>query len=540
MMHIPFLSPSRCVLLMGDESLLVYDAAPGQTYLIDSVPWEAEEFEQSVADLISYGCKGKPVLILNDMVEQHYRKERIPHAGPLDRAAIVQRRLASVFQAHPIRAALRLKEDRGTLAAQQEAQGVSGAMYLFAGIPMTKALNKVIEAVQISLARVDGLCLLPPESAGMVRALSQKLTEKGERQAKWTLFIGQHHSGGLRQIVIRDGELALTRMIPIVDTDSNPESWSKEVISEFKSTMGYLSRFGYDSADGLDIIVVCGSAPTDLLEDTLRNEGRVHLLSSLDAGDLLGLHLGVQDDVRYADPLHVAWASKKHMFSLPLQHRKLLRISMPRSAARFTMLAMIGLIAFLGIRTILGVQDLSNLNQNLDLVTQQRAAITASLKQERGRESETGYSFSLVRNVLGAFDKIDKTRAKPLDLLEGIGRALDPQMRLKEIQISKGGVADLRSTSTRQPSQNTPEKVGVSALLTVSFSRGLLPEEAYGKVKLFHKALQKQFPLAQVTVTRHVADLGYEGKFSGVAGDGRTRASRRNLTAEITIEGARE
>lgn len=118
-MHIPFLFPSRCVLLMEDEGLLVYEATPARIHFVDLLSWETANFEQTLARLISKKTRGKRVLILNDMVEQHYRKERVPHAGPLYRFVLLRRRLAEVFRPHPIRAALRLKEEGASLSEQR-------------------------------------------------------------------------------------------------------------------------------------------------------------------------------------------------------------------------------------------------------------------------------------------------------------------------------------------------------------------------------------------------------------------------------------
>jgi hypothetical protein len=66
-------SPSRCVLLIGDDALYIYDASGRATKLVDSVPWQDPDFEQVVVKAIRGDCRGKPVLILNDMTDQHFK-----------------------------------------------------------------------------------------------------------------------------------------------------------------------------------------------------------------------------------------------------------------------------------------------------------------------------------------------------------------------------------------------------------------------------------------------------------------------------------
>ncbi len=228
--------PSRCVLLLSDEGLNIYDSS-SRVQLVDTIPWETQDFEDAAAELIRKKCRGKSILILNDMVEQHYRKERIPKVSPFDRANIIKRRVSAAFPSYPMRSAIKLKERAPDRDGQQ-----GGDIYLFAAVPLSESVRKTLDAVQKSYASIAGFCLLPVESASMIHALSKKLAKRGEGAATWTIFVGQHQSGGLRQIVTKNGELALTRMTPIVDSDIDQDAWTSDVSNELKGTMSYLSR----------------------------------------------------------------------------------------------------------------------------------------------------------------------------------------------------------------------------------------------------------------------------------------------------------
>ena len=124
----------------------------------------------------------------------------------------------------------------------------------------------VLKDTDVSIA---GFGLLPTESVNFVEALSRKIFGGGEGDKKstlsflskkkapppksnvWTIFIGQNRSGGLRQIVTKGGELALTRITPIVETNEDIELWTGDIFREYQATMTYLSRFGYTSNDTL-------------------------------------------------------------------------------------------------------------------------------------------------------------------------------------------------------------------------------------------------------------------------------------------------
>ena len=48
-----FLIPNRTVLLVTDEALYIYSTGSRGVRLVETVPWEAENFEQNVATVIS-------------------------------------------------------------------------------------------------------------------------------------------------------------------------------------------------------------------------------------------------------------------------------------------------------------------------------------------------------------------------------------------------------------------------------------------------------------------------------------------------------
>ena len=211
-MGLSFLTPNRTVLLTSDDALYVYSVSSRGVKLVDVVPWGAQNFIDNVSNILAKDCAKRPVLMLNDMVEQHYRKERVLKSGvsSLDKQTMIKRRLSVAFGKYPVRAAMLLKEKIPKTKNQPASD-----IYIFAAIPESDSLNKTISAVKKSLASVAALCLLPVESSDMVRTLSQKLSKKGSKKATWSIFIGQHRSGNVRQVVTKNGELALTRMSPL-------------------------------------------------------------------------------------------------------------------------------------------------------------------------------------------------------------------------------------------------------------------------------------------------------------------------------------
>ncbi len=535
-MVLSFLFPARCVLLMGDEAIRVYDTQADGANLVDAVPWSAEDFEDTLSDLISNRCKGKPVLIVNDMVEQHYRKERVPVATPFDRAAIVKRKLAGLFQNYPVRAALGLKRRR-TPGAAKLGRNIPGRMYLFAGMPVTEALKKTMKAIEKSMARLNGFVFLPVESASMVSRLALKIrgTTPQEDMTRWTIFIGQHHGGGLRQIVVRDGELALTRMTPIIDTDLNPDDWARDVVQEFKSTMGYLARFGYEAHDGLDIIVVCGNAPTAYFERHFQTDGTLHLMSSLDVADKLGLQITAQDDIRYADPIHAAWIGQKRSFALPLTPDFYTRIAVPREAVLFCMVLLAGAIAWLGFNIFFDMQKASAVRNDLIYAQQQQAMARTNLEQVKQREDETGYNFLKVENVLDIYERINSGRIDTENLIRRLGIALRPGIWYTSMRVEQSRNPEFRSFD--QNAGTDPVRSFYDISLETQLDETMTADEAFRLVNRLQRNLRQLFPDTEVVVTRHIADVNYSARMSGQADEQNRSEERVSRSASLMIRG---
>ena len=65
------------ILMLSDDVLSVFVGYPQGMRLVKSVSWSDPDFETSVLNVLSTEGKGRPVTVLNDMLEQHYRKERV-------------------------------------------------------------------------------------------------------------------------------------------------------------------------------------------------------------------------------------------------------------------------------------------------------------------------------------------------------------------------------------------------------------------------------------------------------------------------------
>lgn len=546
-MAVPFLTPSRCVLMIGDEGLHVYDVGYQAARPVGMIPWEEEGFESRVSEVISRECKNKPVLILNDMTDQHFKGgQRLPRVGPLDRANVLSRKLQVAFPNYPIRGALQIKPPKkgGDLSPDEKRESLfQSGLYLFAAVPMSDPIAKTMDAVRRSTAAIAGFYLLPIESSDMVAALGARLAGKTRKVSRWVVFVGQHSNGALRQVITRDGQLAMTRMTPLGDgREMSDESWAQEVSQEFKATISYLSRFGFSAQDGLDVIVICNQQAGEFLESLIDMPCTYTAMTVSEAARALGINLGVQENQRFADPLHAAWAGRKTRFILPMQASDLTRIHRPRQAASVLIFLLLLGGAYMSWQAAVQIQALFTLHDDLST---QRVILTRAEKdyqEEMAQINALGFNLRLIQGSIKTFDSLEKKRIPALDMIARIDRALGEEIRLDSLKI--GYVPDSDLTARRlapaygqvqEEADLNPEMV---ATLKFSFPPSIDPEYGVRQVAGLKRRLENEIPGFNVIITKNVAGLEYSDAISGTAG----RSSARQVTAsdyeaEITIKG---
>lgn len=524
---------SRTVLLITDEGLMIYSSGGGKADFQRSVPWDTQNFETVVSNIISTDCGGKSVLILNDMVEQHYRKERIPKVGALDKANVVKNRLAVAFPSYPIRAALPLEEK---LKSGNDAPGPlsGGSIYLFAAVPHTEALEKTFEAVKRSYATIAGFCLLPIESSSLALRLSEKLTGKRDKNAQgshWTIFIGQQRNGNLRQVVTRNNDLALTRLTPIVESDENSDVWSSEVVQEFRATMSYLSRFGYNDSDKLDVILIANPEAGNKVGDLLDVNCNYKSLTTQQAASFLGLSVKRNQNGKNADLLHVAWAAKKNQFALAMKSARLEAVQTPRQVASVATFALgASLLVILGLGGYDAAQyqkisgDMSNVENDLRIIERQ-------YKQEVDKKNAMGIDVEVIQATIDIDDSLEKSSYDPLTLIRVIGEELGSNLKIDRIALE---VKDVEVRGQKKEGYKN-----VNAVIDLSFPNTIKPVEGNRIISelsdRFDWALPDEY---KVSVVKEVQDLSYTGVLTETTGVAVSQTdSRADYSAQISIAG---
>lgn len=538
-MPVSLFTPHRTVLLIADEALHLYSTSMRGVELVESVPWGAENFERHVSDIISKDCNKRPVLILNDMVEQHYRKEKVLRRGVnvLDKPAMITRKLNVAFPNYPVKAYFPLKEK---VAARDKAQAAD--VYIFAAIPGTEQFSKTVSSVKRSLAAVSGFCMLPVESSDLVKALSAKVSKTAGRKSKWAVFMGQHKNGGLRQIVTKNGELALTRMTMITEDVEDSTRWASEVHQEFESTMSYLSRFGYHVNDGLDVMVVGGPEAGDHLEGLIEEECNYASFTLPQAAKLLGLPVGGgYDSGNYADILHIAWVARKSSFILPMRSAQLDQVSKPRKVATFVSLGLLCSAAFLGYQMFGQYALSSDLKERIGDATQRQSQLNVQYQKEVKRKEDLGFDIRLIQGAVTVADELESRHIDYLPILNSIGHALGRDMRLDTVDIGfSNEVLDIRRILPQSTNRELDDVMGVPYTVTMYMTYPGTTDIDTGNAEIrdFKERLQTLMPNHKVNISKYLKDYEYVEELVLDSGNmDEEERVKQDFVAELKISG---
>ncbi len=544
---VSFLSQNKTVLHITDESLSAYRTSGASVNLIGIFSWADENFVADLVSCLSREGGGAPVIILNDAVDQHYRKEKVPIVRSLDSSGMVKRKLALAYPHYPYRAYAKLKTPPHIKNVNT---AVKNNYYLFAACPDSQNFQKLLAAITESEVLVKGFVLLPVESVSMVDTLSSRVfgtksssgsslsklmgKDKDDEGSKnWTVFIGQNRSGGLRQIVVRDGELALTRITPIVETDIEKGLWAQDVNREFQATMSYLSRFGYTPADTLNIVIIADEEAKPLLEKMISVEnGKVQPITLREAATLLKIEPEQDSEQRFADDLHVGWIGKQAKLKLPLNSQQFSKIAKPRQMASIAMVSLVLLLAVSTYYCATSFLNYFSISQNVEQANTELRQVNNIYNTEIERKKALGINIELIQSSFEINDEIDSREVEIFNILKNVREAQNNKIKLDKITFEK----EVRAVDPNIPviEGQEPQYDNVVTLF-MSFAGDSDIAEGNNKVADFSSRLSAIFDKSTVEVVKVLKDVSYRGEITSEVGVNAANTTSEPLSAEIKI-----
>lgn len=555
---IPFVLPYKRILMMGDEGVVLY-AQKGRSFEVEcSLPWMMPDFDQQLLGVLESQNQQHPVMILYDAVEQYYRKETLPKVGAGNKSKVLKNRLNMAFQNYPVRSAVELIP-----LPENKKQHKSTPSYLFVALPESEQLGKLYTLLFRAGVPIAGLAMLPIESADMVISLKQAFQGDGKKKAKredntgWSVLIGQHQSGGMRQIVVRDGNLALTRLTPMPDGNVTPEAYAQEVLREFKASLSYISRLGYKATDGLDVFVICDGQQKQILSKAEVPVSNFRCLTIDEAAKKLSLKVGPQEEKQYADVLHAAWAASKMSLEMGVKVEKLSKVALPRLVTRIiSILLMVASLGFVGMNA-LSINDYLATDDEIVAKEGLQRNLKAEYEEEAKVFEQLPYKPEVIRGAISAKQLLEKNAIRVQPILSRVKKALGKDLVLDNFKLShepdtskisfEAYQAGERKKATRKAAGFRAFKKNISATgnFTLTFDISMEEERDLEKkvvaLEQLAQRLQNEFKGKEVTILEQFGGASRTGRMEGRAGGSSSDASSSGSdTASIEIKGAPE
>ncbi len=548
----PLGSKNRRVLMIGDDGAVLYAVEKKKAIRVLSLPWDAQNFNEKLISALKSGYSG-PVMILYDAVEQHYRKDRIPPVGIADKKKVLERKLNLAFPNLTIKAALEIKQPGKKGMALKKSN--EKPEYLFAALPKSEILTRITAALYVAEVGIAGMGLLPVESVGLVDDLAGRcVEEKGGIRSKWSIMIGQNETGGLHQIVVKDGNLAMRRITPVPD-NLTPAAFAAELAREFKATLSYIARFGYNEKEGLDVIVIAPRESHEALNAANMPITNLCLLDLPDALNVLGGQYAGEATRTYADALYVLWAASKNKLTMPMKMAELDRVSMPRKAAAgasgLLALGVLGLIYF----NYDGYSVYADRMNLIEYKTTQQAALQREYEQETLTFNALPVSPPTVEGVLAVKKLLQDNSIDLTPILLDLQQVFANSFLLQDISIDHTPAEDVSFAEPGVSSNNTggyapPPVVAIGGLendkgtlvieFTVSLTEANLPlEQKVARAEGLLESLKLSLPNHDVEIVRQFGGITRTGSFSVEQQQpgGEQIVGAQDLTAEFKIEG---
>lgn len=289
------------VLMVGEEGVILYAPLEKGIGREAAISWGAKDFDSKMAEALHRA--GDDVVVLFNEADHTYRKEEnLP-------VTQCQSRLEKAFPDFLTRAAMPMMQ------AHDSKTDAGSGNFLFIGMPESERHGRLGHAIEGAGVHVAGIGVLPIELAALVEELARKVFHG---KSRWALLAGQHETGGMRHVCIKDGNLALTRIFPLDDVGtSTPAAWGATAMSELRATMTYLRRFGYTPDQGMDMMMVCDQSEKKLFAANAIEDAELRCLTLSETLRHLGYQVEGQTGDHFADALYAAWA-ERHQLKLQL------------------------------------------------------------------------------------------------------------------------------------------------------------------------------------------------------------------------------
>lgn len=540
----------RRVLLIGGEGVVLFTISSAGVTREASVSWAVPNFDDQLVQALNAHNASKPIYLLFDGADQTYRKEEnLPKLNMLDRNKFLARKLEMAFPNYPARAMMEIKmpgPKRG------------GGAWLFVALPETGNLDRLSVLLREANVPVAGFGMLPVESAGLVLELTAKAFPDQKKRSRWAVLVSQHETGGLRQIVTKDGNMVLTRLTPISEDRVQGAVWAEEVAHEFRSTLSYISRLGFTYEDNLDMVVICGEVEKQFFNPRALGAENFACYTPSEAITLLGSRPLRIDRGNAGDAVHAAWTGSKSRLTLPVRVPTLQSMTQPRKIVRVSTAIMLVMLAVQSVLILQAWGVYNSAEESIRNKSTQAEVLRREYEQEAKVYEGLPYKPQLVRSAMTVKELLALNTASPTPLINLVSSLLGEDVRVIKVsyahdpssalELPSAGVVPSAQVQPQRPvlpyaqAQQGPRPGEERGVMSFSFSYAL-PDAIALERKVMHaeelvETLRAQLPNHEIRILSQFGNVSRTGRFTGDVGGEDVSSIQGQDAAEIVIRGA--
>lgn len=500
----------KFALVIGDEGAVLVHVVRGNVKNAWFVPVDSEEGPESIREFLMQD-KRAPLTVEVDVVEQLYREEQLPKTNPLDHPKVLKRRLDMAFASEEMKAAKPINR-----------KGQPGQKpYLFMALPTSEWIRKWMQFLETVSNPVDAFALLPMESLDMVESLAPPPESQSEKH--WRIFVSQEVTGGFRQIIQLNGQFILTRMTPKPAEDDTAEDISQLIEREFKSSIGYIKRLGYQETDHLDLVSVVSHPIREALFERDLPVTSLSILTPFEAGERLGFEKVADPESPFCDVLHAVWLARKKKAPLLLENAAMKKKRQIRQVEKI--IPLVAILATAAQLYYAGDLILSTFDSSgrIDELSASIETKKSQLTKLQGELSSSDVPFETAKAASEGYSELAKYQLDVHSILAALATALDGRATIVRLDLDvalpgatggRAGAAPPRGGAAKKdvappPVGGTPRKPGPGYTLNIDAALSGASDSDLTRVvqemQELEARLRNEFPGAMVTLTKSPA-----------------------------------
>jgi hypothetical protein len=440
------------------------------------------------------------ILLMLDNMDQSYVHHTLPPVSSLSIAKIIRRRLERDFMPQDI---------KGALSQGRSKKGRKEWHYLFMSVANSPPISTWVEYCLDKPNILQGIYLLPVEAEGLGKCVDKLFADEGLKpgrrtrkkaeeepaeQVKWHLIVSHQKVGGFRQVVLKNGRLAFTRMATPVG-EPTPEVIAGNIEQEMTNTLEYVKRLGFSPADWMDLTVIVAGDIRPHLSLEKRGAKRILVKTPHEIATALGVSKATEPGDHFGD---IVFA-----ICLGIAKRKILRLQTPELQKIFQLfqfeqaaklLAGASLPAAIAASIWLSVGGML-MSGDIEQAEKKEKQTKARLAEMEAETKTLPASMEEIQDVGKIAEFMEKNSYSPLKLIATFAEALDETTTIRSLKWVSGNKA-FPGTVANMDKSTFPVKATVDVEYSQEENSPL--DALLQRTEVFYRKLSSLFPDYQI------------------------------------------